>query len=166
MKNSFALKFSTLALIAVTFFGCEPDHVTISAIKVNKITILEYPMLTSGTPWDDPFLGSATGPDIYWTIVGPDNYTGTYFADCSGQALEYNNTNNGGLPVFLNSPNSTYTLYIYDKDGLDGSDLGSGDDLLAAVTVDPYTAGDDGVITYEYADGDMKAQIEFTYLFE
>lgn len=162
MKRFSTLRISTLALIAVTFFGCEADHITISAIKVNKITILEYPMLTSGTPWDDPFLGSATGPDIYWTIEGADNYSGYYISNCEGQQLEYT----GGLPVFLNSPNSTYTLYIYDKDGLDGSDLGSGDDLLAAVTVDPYTAGDDGVITYEYADGDMKAQIEFTYLFE
>ena len=166
MKKYSSFKLSIFALMTITFFGCEPDHTTISAIKVNKITILEYPMLTSGAPWDDPFLGSATGPDIYWTIVGPDNYTGNYFTNCSGDALEYNTTNNGGLPVYLNSPNSTYTLYIYDKDDLDGSDLASGDDLLAAVTIDPYTAGDDGVITYEYADGDMKAQIEFTYLFE
>lgn len=168
MKNSYVLKFSTLALIAVTFFGCEPDHTTITAIRVNKIKIINYPILTGSSAWDDPLIGSTSGPDIAWSISGSDNYsTTTHFTDCTGNVIEFTTTNNSStLPVFLNDPNGTYTLGIWDIDGLDGSDFASTDDLMAEVTFTPYSSGDTGTMYGEFEDSDLKIQIEFTYLFE
>lgn len=167
MKNSFVLKFSTLALIAITFFGCEPDHTTITAVRINKIKIISYPILTGGSSWDDPLIGSTSGPDVSWAITGHENYSAlAHFTDCTGSVLEFTTTNNTTLPVFLNDPNGTYVLSIYDIDGLDGSDFASSDDLMAAVSFTPYSSGDTGTIYAQFEDSDLKVQIEFTYLFE
>ena len=168
MKRFLTFRLSILALIAVTFFGCEPDHTTITAVRINKIKIVNYPILTGGSSWDDPLIGSTSGPDVSWSISGSDNYSSTaYFTDCTGSVLEFTTTNNSSsLPVFLNDPNGTYTLSIRDVDGLDGSDFASSDDVMAELSFIPFTTGDTGTIYTELEDSDLKVQIEFTYLFE
>jgi len=72
----------------------------------------------------------------------------------------------GGLPIYLNQPLQEYTLEIWDLDDLDGSDLGSVDDLMSSITFLPWIAGATGTETLELTNGSMTVQIEFTYMFQ
>ena len=162
-------RLTSIAALALSLTGCidtaeEAPAPVISTVKINSITITEYPLTNGAVAWDDPFIGSATGPDIQWRISGPENMASTtYFENCDGSTLTYTA---GGLPVYLNQPLQEYTLEIWDLDDLDGSDLGSVDDLMSSVTFLPWIAGATGTETLELTNGPMTVQIEFTYIFQ
>jgi hypothetical protein len=106
-----------------------------STVKITRITINSYPITNGAVPWDDPFLGSATGPDVTWVINGPENFgASVYFADCSGDTL----ITTTDFPIYMQNPENAHTISLWDKDDLDGSDLGSVDDLMASISFTPW----------------------------
>lgn len=136
----------------------------ISSVKITKITIVDFPFTNGGTAWDDPLIGSSTGADVQWKITGPQTFASSdYFPDCDGSILEFNG---GTLPIFLDQPNSTYTLELWDIDDLGSSDWGSTDDLLSSISFTPFSVGATGTEILEFSNAEMTVQLELTYLFE
>lgn len=162
-------RMTAIAALALSLTGCvdTPDEApapVISTVKINSITITEYPLTNGAVAWDDPFIGSATGPDIQWKLTGPENFASTvYFENCDGSTLTYTA---GGLPIYLNHPLQEYNLELWDIDDLDGSDLGSVDDLMSSLTFLPWIAGATGTEVLELSNTQMTVQIEFTYMFQ
>jgi hypothetical protein len=165
----FFTRMTAVAALALSLTGCvdtaeEAPAPVISTVKITNITVTEYPLTNGAVAWDDPFIGSATGPDIRWKITGPENFQSTvYFENCDGSELTYTA---GGLPIYLNQPLQEYTLELWDIDDLDGSDLGSVDDLMSSITFLPWIAGATGTEVLELSNTQMTVQIEFTYMFE
>jgi hypothetical protein len=169
MNMKIFTRMTAIAALALSLTGCvdtaeEAPAPVISTVKINSITVTEYPLTNGAVAWDDPFIGSATGPDIQWRLTGPENSASTiYFENCDGSSLAYTA---GGLPIYLNHPLQEYTLELWDIDDLDGSDLGSVDDLMSSITFLPWIAGATGTETLELSNSQMTVQIEFTYMFE
>lgn len=145
--------------------GCEKEKAsTISAVKINKITVIDYPITNGAVPWDDPVIGSSTGADLTWKLTGPQTFNSSiYFGNVSGENLEFNGND---FPINLNSPQGTYTLSLYDLDDLDGSDFASNDDLMGRFSFIPYSPGSKGTETIEYSEDGITVQLNVTYLFE
>ena len=162
-------RMTAIAALALSLTGCvdtteEAPAPVISTVKISNITLTEYPLTNGAVAWDDPIIGSATGADIRWKITGPENFESTvYFENCDGSTLVFNT---GGLPIYLNHPLQEYTFEIWDKDALDGSDIGSVDDLMSSITFLPWIAGAVGTETLELSNPQMTVQIEFTYMFQ
>ena len=95
-------RLTAIAAFALSLTGCvEPAVETpapvISSVKINSINVTEYPVTNGAVAWDDPFIGSATGPDIKWRITGPENSVrGTYFENCDRSVLTLSA---GGFPI-------------------------------------------------------------------
>lgn len=152
--------------LSIIFFSCEKEDVKeISAVRISKIVVVDYPVTNGAVPWDDPFIGSATGPDVSWKIRGSQTFTSaTYLPDANGEnSIEYSGQ---GFPITLNSPKGTYSFDIIDLDDLDGSDFGSTDDVMATINFTPYSANSTGTEIVEFSSGNATVQFEFTYLFE
>jgi hypothetical protein len=161
------MKFTRISWLLVSAFslaGCREDEKELSAVKINRITVLEYPVTNGGVPWDDPLIGSATGPDVTWKISGPENKaSGVYFEDADGSPLAFET----GFPVILNSPGSTHYLELWDVDDLDGSDIGSADDKMVSIAWKPYTGnGESGTEWVEITGPNAVVNIQVTYMFE
>jgi hypothetical protein len=159
-------KLTLLIVFAIILSSCaKEDTKEISAVRISKIVIVDYPVTNGAIPWDDPFIGSATGPDVSWKIRGSQTFTSaTYLPDANGEnSIEYSGQ---GFPITLNSPKGTYSFDIIDLDDLDGSDLGSIDDVMATINFTPYSANSTGTEIVEFSSGNATVQFEFTYLFE
>lgn len=153
-----------LALPLLLLFSCAEEKQEISAVKINSITVIDYPITQGATAWDDPFIGSATPPDITWRITGAQNLDGgIYFPDVAGETLLFDNDQ---FPLFLDSPTRTYTLSLWDVDDLDSSDLGSEDDQMASINFVPFSEGAEGTETLEISSGGATIQLNVTYVFE
>lgn len=158
-------KLILISAAAMLLFGCTKEEAnTISAVRINKITVIDYPITNGAVPWDDPIIGSSTGADVSWSISGPQSFTSAiYFPDASGASLEF--TGNG-FPISLNSPQGTYTIQLIDIDDLDGSDFASSDDVMGSFSFVPYSPGSKGSEIIEYTENDITVQLDVTYLFE
>jgi len=159
--------FLVAALFAVFFSvtSCEKEETgPPDSMRINKIYITEYPITNGGVPWDDPFIGSATPPDISWTITGPQSFNAnSMLQDADGVSIEFTN----GLPIFLTELESTYAFRVWDIDDLDGSDLGSNDDEIGAIGFIPWANDGDEDRTTIYLEGDgCSVQMEVSYLRE
>jgi hypothetical protein len=150
----------------IIFLGCTKDKESkdVSAIRITKIQLQSYPVTNGAVPWDDPFLGSATGPDITWRISGPESFDSGFFAqDANGSAIVYTN----GLPITLNSPKSQYTIQFWDIDDIDASDLASDDDLIISASFTPWVnEGDEERDAIVLNTGNTEIIIDVDYLFE
>jgi hypothetical protein len=140
MSNYHYFKFTVFLTILFCLASCKKDENNEkgkpSTVKITRITINSYPVTNGAVPWDDPFIGSATGPDVNWKITGPENFNaGTYFPDCNGDTL-ITSTN---FPIYLQNPESAHTISLWDMDDLDGSDLGSDDDLMVSANFTPWS---------------------------
>ena len=159
--------FYLLALASILLSGCEDEEVippVPSGIRINEIIVYEYPVTDGGIPWDDPLFGSATGPDVLWQITGPQTiWSSVYFPNSDGGVLEFTE----GFPVFLNDPEATYQVKLWDKDDLDVSDLASSDDEMVSIAWQPFTnSGETGTEWIELTSGNTVMDIQVTYLFE
>lgn len=154
-------------LFFFTLTACIEEAVVVkevSAVRVNSLTIISYPVTNGGVPWDDPFFGSATGADLSWSITGAQNFTSTtYFPDADGTPVIFQGEE---FPLFLNNPRSSYTLRLIDIDDLDASDLLSEDDIMAELVFTPYSEGNEGDLTLEFSSGSTTVQLAVTYLFD
>lgn len=159
------MKKSLLWLIpAMLWAGCREEEKELTAVRINRIIVHEYPVTNGAVPWDDPVIGSSTGPDLMWKITGPENRNSSiYFADADGSALTFTS----GFPVTLNRPTSTYYLELWDVDDLDGSDFGSVDDLMVSIPWKPFTDnGESGTEWIELTSSNTVVDVQVTYLFE
>ncbi|MFN9800014.1 MAG: hypothetical protein ACK54P_08365, partial [Bacteroidota bacterium] len=98
-----------------------------------------------------PLFGSATGPDVLWQITGPQTiWSSVYFPNTDAGVLEFTE----GFPVFLNDPEATYQVKLWDKDDLDVSDLASSDDEMVSIAWQPFTnSGETGTEWIELTSG-------------
>lgn len=156
-----------VSLFFLTLTSCVEEAIVVeevSAVRVNSLTVISYPVTNGGVSWDDPFLGAATGADLSWSIAGPQNFTSTtYFPDADGTPVIFQGDE---FPLFLNNPRSSYTLRLIDLDDLDASDLLSEDDIMAELVFVPYSEGSEGDLTLEYSSGSTTVQLDVTYLFD
>lgn len=163
MKKLFILSFFIVLLTA----GCTKESEkkkTVSAVRITGIHLNTYPVTNGGVPWDDPFLGSATGPDITWAIRGPENFDSGYMAqNADGTAIQFTN----GLPINLNKPKDQYVIEFWDLDDLDASDFASEDDLMFSTAFTAWTSEADeerdALILYI---NNAEIVIDVDYLFE
>lgn len=152
-------------LFLACLFGCTEESVKrVSTVKITRIVVNEYPLTNGAVPWDDPFIGSATGPDVSWKITGPQTISsGVYFDDTDGDTLIFNISSS----VYLDKPSEQYTIQLWDIDDLDGSDLGSSDDLMKSLTFTPWRSEEDedrdAIIVY---DNNAEIIIDIEYLYE
>lgn len=169
MSNS-SYKFTHAILIIVTSIilnGCTKDETSKgkpSAVKITHITINEYPVTNGAIPWDDPFIGSATGPDIYWRITGPETFNSTvYFADCNGDTIGTSTD----FPIYLQNPESEHTIQLWDMDDLDGSDLGSDNDLISSIQFTAWkNEGDEERQALVIQSSNTEIILDVTFLYE
>jgi hypothetical protein len=154
-----------IALLMAGFTSCKEEAPAVpSSIKISQIIVHEYPVTSGAVPWDDPIIGSSTGPDVFWKITGPQSVeSDVYFGDVNGEELVFDT----GFPDYLNRPESTYYFELWDKDDIDGSDLGSTDDKIVSIGWKPYTGnGESGTEWVELVGPGVVADVKVTYLFE
>lgn len=161
-------KSSTFLCLSLLFLftSCEKEseELTLSSVKITKIIVNEYPITNGGVPWDDPFIGSATGPDITWKISGPQLLESTtYFGDASGNAIEFSSD----FPAYISVPESVYSIQLFDIDDLDSSDLASNDDLMVEIPWKPSsTSSGAGTEWINVTGVNTSIDIQVTYLYE
>ena len=159
-----ALTILTLILLLTGCTKDSEDTKTVSGLRITKIQINSYPVTNGAVPWDDPFIGSATGPDVTWKITGQEVFESGYMAqDADGSGITFSN----GLPIILNKPKSQYTIAFWDLDDIDSSDLASEDDLMFSASFTHWTSEADeerNAIILNVNDAEII--IDVVYLFE
>lgn len=152
--------------LLLLFTSCkkESEQLELSSVKITKIIINEYPVTNGGVPWDDPFIGTATGPDVTWKISGPQLIeSSTYFEDTNGGELEFSSD----FPAYISVPESVYSIQLFDIDDLDSSDLGSSDDLMVEIPWKPSsTSSGAGTEWINVTGTNTSIDIQVTYLYE
>ncbi len=168
MKNEELIRIYLILTFPFIFFGCSKDEDQSkgvpSAVKITRIIINQYPVTSGAVPWDDPFLGSSTGADIYWSISGPESFNSTvYFANCDGDTI----ATTTDFPIYLQNPETTHTIKLWDMDDIDGSDLGSDNDLMTSISFAAWAKdGDEERQALVLSNSDTEIILDVTYLYE
>jgi hypothetical protein len=105
------------------------QQVTPTAIRINSIKVTSFPATDGGAGWD-----LTSGPDIYvkLTLGSTAIWESPNYFQNADPAQDYTFTPN---PTFnLTSPNSQYTLTLYDYDDLDA------DDWMGGINFTPYSS--------------------------
>jgi len=163
--NRMKPKYFAFLYLTILLVSCSKDESKIaSTAKITRIQINHYPTTNGAIPWDDPIIGSATGPDVKWRIFDSQNvFNGLYIEDVNGDTLVYTQS----LPIYLDNPTQQHTVQLWDVDDIDGSDFGSNDDLMKSLTFTPWSSEDDkdrdALIVY---DGNTEIILDVEYLYE
>lgn len=119
--------FFLLFIAFIVFSGCGKED-EVSSVVVTSIILNDYPMLNGSEPWDTTATGLFSGPDIYWSISGPEDFiSSNYIIDATGEMIEFNGSD---FPIELTKPDETYTLEIFNKNDLDDTDQAEADELM------------------------------------
>ena len=168
MKNLELIRFSLITMLLFLLVGCSKDEDQSkgvpSAVKITRIIINQYPVTSGAVPWDDPFLGSSTGADIFWSISGPESFNSTvYFPNCDGDTI----ATTTDFPIYLQNPETLHTIKLWDMDDIDGSDLGSDNDLMVTISFTAWEKdGDEEREALVLSNSDAEIILDVTYLYE
>ena len=125
MRKRFSYLFA-VALIALNW-SCNKDDNDPKTVVLEGITISDINLLNNGEAWDSNPEGLSSGPDIYWTITGSQNFSSsTWFTDVTTNEVMFTGSD---FPIEL-SDDQTYTLNILNKNNLDDTDSGEDDELI------------------------------------
>lgn len=125
-----------------------------NGVKIKELTLYSWPEKDpNGSNWDTGIFGGSE-PDIYVAIY--DMLTSLYK---SGTTEDCNTTRHYSPNIQLNDLNKTYTIKVYDEDGLDN------DDLMAGISWKPSTQNSNYASVYTLSNGDTKIGLELTWLY-
>ncbi len=130
-----------IALISIAvIFGCSKDSESAQTIILDGIAVVGVPATNDGEPWDISIEGVVSGPDVYWTITGPQEYSSsTWFKDVIIDEVIFTGSD---FPIELPNDGETYTLSFYNKNNLDDTDSGQDDELIASKSFESITEPD------------------------
>jgi len=128
-------------------------QVTPRTMRINRITLRQFPSTDAGTAWD-PFGGA---PDIFFTIsMGPTViYTSNTVQDAQGgQSIVFSQ----GLPLDINSPTASHTVFFYDEDL-------TVNDPMGGLTFVPYSNASNFPTMLNLVAGGFDVLLEVSYAF-
>lgn len=100
------------AALVLFFSSCSREEEVLNNVQINQIRLDHFSEVTGeGENWDI----FTTYPDIFVKIYRGTQlvYTSPSYDECQNQNIY---TYDQGLPVYLNFPNETYSVAIYDYD--------------------------------------------------
>ena len=144
---------------ALFLFSCGTDDVDVSptAVQINALTVLNYPMLMeSGTVWDFALLFEEDeNPDPFFSILSGSNpvYTSGEYYNASGGALSFSELN-----IELNA-SSQYVFGLYDWD-IDGIH-----ETMGEFYFNPYSYSDGTPATKVLSSGNLTVEFSLSYIY-
>ncbi len=126
MKKLINYLFAVL-FISITW-SCDKDDNDTKTIVIQGISIVDINTLNNGEAWDSTPEGLTSGPDLYWTITGGQNFSSsTWLTDVNTDEVIFTGSD---FPIELSDNDQTYTLNLFNKNNLDETDSGEDDELI------------------------------------
>ena len=118
-----------LALLLITLnWGCNKDDNDTQKVVIEGL-IKEIPATNNGEPWDITPEGLTSGPDVYWTISGSQDFSAsTWVTDATTGQIHFTGDD---FPIEV-SKEETLTINFYNKNDLDTTDSGEEDELMSS----------------------------------
>ena len=130
MRKRFSYLFA-VALISLNW-SCNKDENDTQTVVIEGIVLVDIINTNNGEPWDISPEGVISGPDIYWTLSGPQDFSSSvWLTDANSDQIIFTGNE---FPIEL-SKDETYTLSIYNKNNLDETDAGEDDELMTSTSV-------------------------------
>lgn len=125
-----------------------------NGVKIKGLTLYSWPEKDAlGEDWDTGLFGGGD-PDIYVEIK--DLLTVLFK---SGTTEDCTSARHYSPNIQINDLNKTYTVNVYDEDGLDP------DDLMGSISWNPSTQNSNYASVYTLSNGDTKIGLELTWLY-
>ena len=115
---------SLLLIASIFLFSCSPDRV-VEAVKINRITVTQFPTTSNGDGWD---VLSTVGADADLTLtvsIGLQEVwdSPNFYENCSGQ---YSYAFTPAVPIRVENLLSDVTVRLYDFDTTSADDYMTG----------------------------------------
>jgi len=154
----------SILLLSISFLiffnSCEEKGETPTnpnTVRVDSVTVYNYPMDEGGLEWDNNLTGDSINPDPYFTISFGTQlvFESDYIDDADGEPITFSDFES----VIELSPTNLYTFSLYDYDSL------AIDPLMSELSFDPYLEQYGIISSLFINDPTMPIQMDLSYTY-